>query len=127
MSNSRVKPKDSANAGAEMHPELRTALLQAQTRRHFLRTLSGGLGTLFVGTSIAKYAGSANDAARSEAGNLDFTREASSPLAALPPQFAAKVRRVIYLHMAGAPSQLELFEHKPDLKRLDGQDCPASF
>ena len=52
---------------------------------------------------------------------------ASRPLSALPPQFAAKVRRVIYLHMAGAPSQLELFEHKPDLKRLDGQDCPASF
>src|SRR5690242_13399015 len=127
MSNSRVKPKGSAKAGAEMHPELRTALLQAQTRRHFLRTLSGGLGTLFVGTSVAKYAGSANDAARSDAGNLDFTRDASSPLAALPPQFGAKVRRVIYLHMAGAPSQLELFEHKPDLKRLDGQDCPASF
>jgi hypothetical protein len=37
------------------------------------------------------------------------------------------VRRVIYLHMAGAPSQLELFEHKPELKRFDGQDCPASF
>jgi hypothetical protein len=34
---------------------------------------------------------------------------------------------VIYLHMAGAPSQLELFEHKPELTRLDGQDCPASF
>ena len=29
--------------------------------------------------------------------------------------------------MAGAPSQLELFEHKPELKRFDGQDCPASF
>jgi hypothetical protein len=29
--------------------------------------------------------------------------------------------------MAGAPSQLELFEYKPELKRFDGQDCPASF
>ena len=58
---------------------------------------------------------------------LDFTRDPSSPLSELPPQFPAKVRRVIYLHMAGAPSQLELFEHKPDLKRLDGEDCPASF
>ena len=58
---------------------------------------------------------------------LDFTRDEPAPLAALPPQFAAKARRVIYLHMAGAPSQLELFEYKPDLKRLDGQDCPASF
>src|ERR1051326_9424292 len=104
MSNSRVRPKGSAKAGAEMHPELRTALLQAEARRHFLRTLNGGLGTLFVGTSVAKYAGVANDSARSEAGNLDFTRDASSPLAALPPQFAAKVRRVIYLHMADRKS-----------------------
>ena len=29
--------------------------------------------------------------------------------------------------MAGAPSQLELFEYKPDLMRLDGQDCPSSL
>ena len=50
-----------------------------------------------------------------------------TPLAALPPQFPARVRRVIYLHMVGAPSQLELFEHKPALTKHDGQDCPASF
>src|SRR3984893_15693686 len=116
MSNSKIEPLD-----------LRMALLQAQTRRHFLRTLGSGLGTLFVGTSMAHYDSAANDAGRREAASLDFTRDAASPLAALPPQFAAKVRRVIYLHMAGAPSQLELFEHKPELKRLDGQDCPASF
>jgi hypothetical protein len=29
--------------------------------------------------------------------------------------------------MAGAPSQLELFDYKPDLMKLDGKDCPASF
>jgi len=116
MSNSKIEPTD-----------LRMALLEAQTRRHFLRTLGSGLGTLFVGTSMAKYPSAAKDAGRREAASLDFTRDAASPLAALPPQFAAKVRRVIYLHMAGAPSQLELFEHKPELKRLDGQDCPASF
>jgi hypothetical protein len=101
--------------------ELQLAILQAQTRRHFLRTLGSGLGTLFVGTSLAKYAGAI------ETSKLDFTRDPTSPLSALPPQFAGKVKRVIYLHMAGAPSQLELYEHKPDLKRLDGQDCPASF
>ena len=129
MPNSKFKLNDRSRseAGREAHPELRVALLQAQTRRHFLQTLGSGLGTLFVGTAMAKYSGSANDTGRSEAASLDFTRDASRPLAALPPQFAAKVRRVIYLHMAGAPSQLELFEHKPDLKQLDGQDCPASF
>ena len=60
-------------------------------------------------------------------GRLDFSRPASQPLAPLPPQFAAKAKRVIYLHMAGAPSQLELFDYKPDLLRLDGQNCPASW
>ena len=75
--------------------ELRIALLQTRTRRHFLHTLGGGLGSLFVGTSMARYAGAADTP------GLNFTRDASSPLSALPPQFAAKVRRVIYLHMAG--------------------------
>src|ERR1700683_4066815 len=107
--------------------DLQTALLQAQTRRHFLRTLGSGLGTLFVGTSMAKYASAPHEPGPSEAASLDFTPDRPTPLATLPPQFAAKARRVIYLHMAGAPSQLELFEYKPDLKRLDGQQCPASF
>jgi Protein of unknown function (DUF1501) len=106
--------------------EVRVASLRAQTRRHFLGTLGSGLGTLFLGTSMSQYARASNGAGRSE-NFLDFTRDASSPLAPLPPQFPGKVQRVIYLHMAGAPSQLELFEYKPDLKRLDGQDCPASF
>jgi hypothetical protein len=34
---------------------------------------------------------------------------------------------VIFLHMAGAPSQLEMFDYKPVLHKLDGQDCPDSF
>lgn len=38
-----------------------------------------------------------------------------------------KAKRVIYLHMVGAPSQLELFDYKPELARFDGQDCPQSF
>ncbi len=41
--------------------------------------------------------------------------------------FAPKATRVIYLHMAGSPSQLELFEHKPDLRKLHIKDCPPSF
>ena len=49
-----------------MHSELRMAALQAQTRRHFLRTLGSGLGTLFVGTSLAQYAKPGKEFARSE-------------------------------------------------------------
>jgi hypothetical protein len=39
----------------------------------------------------------------------------------------ARAKSVIYLHMAGAPSQLELFDYKPALQKMDGQDCPQSF
>ena len=34
---------------------------------------------------------------------------------------------MIFLHMAGAPSQLELFDYKPELMKMDGQDCPPSL
>jgi len=84
------------------------------------------LGTIFLGTLVSKLVPSVN-AAGTETAALDFSRDARTPLSPLPPQLSARVRRVIYLHMAGAPSQLELFEHKPELKRFDGQDCPASF
>lgn len=41
--------------------------------------------------------------------------------------FPAKAKRVIYLHMAGSPSQLDLFDYKPELEKLNGKDCPQSF
>jgi Protein of unknown function (DUF1501) len=113
----------------EMHPEETFARLQAQTRRHFLRSLTAGVGTMFLGTMASQYAASVKAAELNTDGTprLDFRRDPSRPLAALPPEFAARAKRIIYLHMAGAPSQLELFDYKPDLTKLDGQDCPASF
>src|SRR3954465_2697649 len=106
--------------------ELEIAMLEAQTRRHFLRSLGSGMGSLFFGTSLANYAFATDYAASNDShavkGRLSFARDATTPLSTLPPQFSPKVRRVIYLHMAGAPSQLELYDYKPDLKRLDGQD-----
>lgn len=58
---------------------------------------------------------------------LDFSRSPTQPLAPLPPQIRPRARRVIYMHMGGGVSHLELFDHKPVLSRLDGQDCPQSF
>src|SRR5436190_4044039 len=128
MPDSETRPnKQDQQQPAETHQDVRRAVLEAETRRHLIRTLSGGLGKLFMRTLAAKYAPPAFAAVPSSEAALDFTRDPKSPLAALPPQFAARAKRVIYLHMAGAPSQLELFEHKPELTRLDGQDCPASF
>ena len=50
----------------------------------------------------------------------------SSPFAPRRPHFAPRARRVIYLFMAGAPSQLELFDYKPQLAKLEGQPIPPS-
>jgi hypothetical protein len=50
-----------------------------------------------------------------------------NPLAAKPPMFAPRAKQVIYLHMIGAPSHLDLYDYKPKLNELDGQDCPESL
>ena len=49
------------------------------------------------------------------------------PLAPKQPHFPAKVKSVIWLHMAGAPSTLDLFDYKPQLIKLHGQPLPESF
>ncbi len=49
------------------------------------------------------------------------------PLSPRPPHFPGKAKSVIYLHMAGSPSQLELFDYKPELAKLHNQDCPPSL
>ncbi|CAN7266792.1 DUF1501 domain-containing protein [Pseudoduganella sp. LjRoot289] len=53
--------------------------------------------------------------------------ELADPLAPRQPHIPAKVKSVIWLHMNGAPSTLDLFDYKPDLIKLAGQDVPASF
>ena len=111
--------------------ELETERLRLVTRRHFLGGCATGLGAIFLGAAArAQQAAQGHGTARTATGAesvLSFERDPSTPLSPLPPQFAARAKRVIYLHMAGAPSHLELFDHKPDLVRLDGQDCPQSF
>src|SRR6202453_4500704 len=110
-------------------PEERLALLQAQTRRHFLRSFTAGVGSMFLGTLASQFAPPVKAAERNVDGTLrlDFKRDPTRPLSVLPPEFTSRAKRIIYLHMAGAPSQLELFDYKPDLNKLNGQECPASF
>ncbi len=49
------------------------------------------------------------------------------PLAPKQPHFTPKVKSVIWLHMDGAPSTLDLFDYKPELVRLAGQEVPECF
>lgn len=53
--------------------------------------------------------------------------ELADPLAPKDPHFPAKVKSVIWLHMDGAPSTIDLYDYKPQLIKLNGQDAPASF
>jgi hypothetical protein len=89
------------------------------TRRHFLKESAMGLGALAFGSLFG--------CQLSEKKTANNLFDSAHPLAPKPPMFPGKARAVIYLHMAGAPSQLELFDYKPELQKLDGQDCPPSL
>ncbi len=56
-----------------------------------------------------------------------YAAELADPLALKQPHFPAKVKSVIWLHMDGAPSTIDLYDYKPDLIKLQGQEVPASF
>jgi hypothetical protein len=51
----------------------------------------------------------------------------ANPLAPKFPRHEGKAKRVIYLHMSGAPPHLDLFDYKPELVKRSGQDCPDSI
>ncbi len=55
-----------------------------------------------------------------------LTGSSAAAVSARPPQFPGKAKRVIHLFMAGAPSQLELFDNKPALSKLEGKPLPPS-
>jgi len=81
-------------------------LLQ-RTRRHFFQDCGIGVGKIALASLLAKES-------FGSVAKPDFM------------QFPVKAKRVIYLFMGGAPSQLELFDHKPKLKEIEGQPIPPS-
>lgn len=85
---------------------LAQARLREQTRRHFFGNCSAGLGSIAL-------AGLLHDGKIFAAPN--------SPFQASPTHFAPKAKRIIYLFMAGGPSQLELWDYKPTLAKFSGQ------
>jgi len=87
----------------------------AVARRHFLHECGIGLGKAALAGLLA---GSTL--------NRVPAAERTDPLAPKAPHFAPKARRVIHLFMAGAPSQLDLFDNKPELKKLEGKPLPPS-
>ena len=102
--------------------EAEEAVARLNTRRHFLKECAFGFGSLALG-SLLQSCGLGSSS--SPGSNILF--DPAHPLAPKLPMFPGKAKSVIYLHMAGAPSQLELFDYKPELMKLNGQDCPPSL
>ncbi len=88
-----------------------------RTRRHFFRDCGLGLGSMAIGTLTGEnpVRGEGVPAAKAESG---IARKG---------HFPGKAKSVIYLFMAGGPSQLEMFEYKPELQKRSGQPIPDSF
>ncbi len=92
----------------------RSSLLH-NTRRQFLSSCPTGMGAMALSSLLG------NDTS-------------AEPVTALPNstavkdvQFPTRAKRIIYLHMAGGPSQLDLYDYKPRLSALNGQLCPDEF
>lgn len=95
------------------------------SRRDIL-SMCTGLTAAFAAACSPTLAGSSGvDAAGRPI--LDLSRPPTRPLSPLPPQMAPKARRVIHFHMGGGLSHLDLFDYKPELKRLDGKTASASL
>ncbi len=86
------------------------------TRRHFFNRCSLSIGTAALAAMLKEDGLAATPA---------VDKETAGSLPGLP-HFAPKAKRVIYLFQSGGPSQLELFDHKPQLEKLRGHDLPDS-
>jgi hypothetical protein len=81
------------------------------TRRHFFGRCGLGLGTAALATLLKE----------------NGLAQISPQISDRPPHFAPKAKRVIYLFQAGGPSQMDLFDPKPGLDKLRGQNLPESI
>jgi hypothetical protein len=102
-----------------MPPEhILAAYREHVTRRWFFKQCGVGLGAIALKSLLSEPL----LAARASAPRL-----AENPIAPKQPHFSAKAKRVIFLFQAGAPSHLELFDHKPELARWNGKLPPAEL
>jgi len=98
------------------------------TRRRFFGVSARSLGAGLGSAALASLLGDASRAADNTPGVLTARGAPPSPAAALSgPHFAGRAKRVIYMHMEGAPSQLDLFDYKPSLRQRFDQDLPDSI
>ncbi|HEY3855834.1 MAG TPA: DUF1501 domain-containing protein [Verrucomicrobiae bacterium] len=85
------------------------------TRRHFFAKTARGLGTVALASLMPKVVSAAANSTGTAVGGLQGF-----------PNFTPKAKRVIYLFQSGAPSQIDLFDYKPQLNKLNGEQLPES-
>ena len=89
----------------------------ARSRREFLLKAGGGLGGIALSYLLSREA---------RAGDIPAPGSAN-PLAAKNPHFPGRAKSVIFMFMVGGPSQMDLFDPKPELAKWQGKPLPASF
>lgn len=90
--------------------ELVRKYLQSTTRRHFLGRAGIGVGAMALSNLLGM-----------ETSQADSAKPVASKT------HPARAKSIIYLHMAGSPSQVDLFENKPELTKYDDQECPQEY
>ncbi len=100
---------------AENNMNLELEILKARTRRHFFRDCGVGIGSVALASLL-------DDRLFAES-----IRPNDNPLSPRQPHFKAKAKSVIYMHMAGSPSVLDLFDPKPKLVEMNGKPCPQEY
>jgi hypothetical protein len=94
---------------------LHDEILKARTRRQFFKDCGTGVGKIALASMLGESLAVADEAPTDD------------PLRPRAPHFAARAKHVIYVHMAGSPSTIDLLDYKPKLNELNGQPCPESY
>ena len=97
-----------------MNPLNESLALRGLTRRHFFSRCGLGLGSIALASLLNERLFAAAESGAKPHGALGGLH------------FAAKAKRVIYLHMAGGPSHIDLLDYKPQLANHHGQELPAT-
>jgi hypothetical protein len=92
----------------------RELFARIQSRRRFFRDCAGGIGTIALADLLAR---------EGRAAGLPDV----NPLAPKKPHFAPKAKNVIFMFMEGGPSQMDLFDPKPELQKWSGKPLPESM
>jgi len=99
---------------SELQKQARTQSdLLTMSRRCMFQRAGMGMGGIALSSMLAR--------------DLAAAPKRRNPMAAKPSHFPPKARNVIYIHLVGAPSHLDLYDYKPQLQKNSGQKCPDEF